>query len=91
MKRVQNWRSRKDAKGNRVAPHVRVDDVERVAPLQRFGDVTGLVILVLPGAAPFHRFNHVPFTKSLDFGCRGRVAGSKDSDLMAPPDEFLCK
>src|SRR5579864_1342365 len=91
MERVQDWRSRKNLKRDGVAPHVGVDDVEGVASAQRFGDVTGFVVLILRCAAPFHCFYHVPFAQSLDVGRGGRIAGSKDGNFMAPSDQFLRK
>src|SRR6267154_1205432 len=91
MECVQDWRSGKSPKGNRVAPHVKVDQVERVALLERFGDVTCLVILIFPGQPSFHRFDHVPFTNGLDPRARGRIARGKHSNFMALLHELFGK
>src|SRR6266404_3366616 len=91
MKCVKNWHSRKGSKRNRVAPHVKVDYVERVALLECFGDVTCLVILIFPGQASFHRFDHVPFTNGPDSRAGGRITGGKHSNFMALLHELLGK
>src|SRR5437867_12008215 len=89
MKRVEDSRSGEYREGNGLASQVEVEDIKRSALLQSFGDVAGLVIIVLLHNISTDSFHKVPFAKGLDSRCRCGVARGKDRHVVAAPDQFV--